>query len=67
MAKFKMPIFTHKFEVSGKLGHGISMLAYAVRENETIGERSDIEMGNSSIINRWDHGIYSSVGFGYNF
>jgi hypothetical protein len=67
MAKFKMPIFTHKFEVSGKVGYGASMLAYAVRENETSGERSDIELGKSSILNRWDHGIYSSVGFGYNF
>ena len=29
-------------------------------------ERSKIELGENSILNRWDHGVYSGMGIAYN-
>ncbi|MFT6981938.1 MAG: hypothetical protein ACJAUD_000705 [Crocinitomicaceae bacterium] len=67
MAKFNLPLFKNKFEIFGKAGYGVSMLAKGVRENETTGDRTNIDLGFMSILNRWDHGIYSTLGFAYNF
>ena len=35
MAKFNLPLFKDKFEISGKAGYGGSMLVKSIRENET--------------------------------
>jgi len=67
MAKFNLPLFNDNFEIFGKAGYGGALIAKAVRENETSGDRNDVDLGINSTLNRWDHGIYSSLGLGYNF
>jgi hypothetical protein len=65
MIKGNLPLFKGKLAIFGKLGYGNSILVNAIRENETSGERTDMTKSNQ--IRRWDHGLYSSFGFGVNF
>lgn len=72
MAKGSIPLFKNKMEIFGKLGYGVSYLAAAYEVQEDLfGDLPDVKMKMSldetGILHRWDHGIYSAAGFGYNF
>ncbi len=67
-----LPLFKNKIEVFGKMGYGASFITTAFREVSDFGsdappEKTKLEFGENATLNRWDHGIYSGAGFGFNF
>ena len=67
-----IPFYKNRFEVSAKVGYGASFLVKAVEEKTTIGSdvppaRTTLDLNDSaSVLNRWDHGLHSSIGLAYN-
>lgn len=70
MAMGRLPLLNERIEVFGKLGYGASFLVGGQREdtpnNDEPITRTDIELGENSILNRWDHGAYGGLGIGLN-
>lgn len=73
MISGNIPLFKSKFEIFAKAGYGASYLTSAFREEMVVlpdGDvpvnRTKMELGEDSMLNRWDHGVYGSFGFGYN-
>ena len=72
MVAVNYPFLNNRLSVFGKAGYGISGISTAIREDfpnvtDDIPTRTRIEMGKNSILNRFDHGMYSGIGLGYNF
>ena len=67
---FDQDSLAERIEVFGKLGYGASFLVGGQREdtpnNDEPITRTDIELGENSILNRWDHGAYGGLGIGLN-
>lgn len=71
MASFHLPILKNKFEISAKTGYGAAFLIKAIREQALFGPdeppiREKMELGENSILNRWDHGFYGGIGIARN-
>jgi hypothetical protein len=70
---FSLPVFKSNFTVFVKGGYGVSVVASAVEEKIYFrgGEPTDqidrtpIVLGENSILNRWDHGVYAGAGLSY--
>lgn len=65
----RVPLFKEKMEVYGKVGYGISYMLSAKEEillvpNGDWEPRTPIDLKNTSLLTRWDHGAYSGVGVG---
>jgi hypothetical protein len=69
----KIPLLKNKLEVFGKVGYGPSYMTTAFREEMDLGNldpvttRTEMDLGEFSVLNRWDHGIYGGLGLGFNF
>lgn len=66
-----LPLLNDKLNIFGRLGYGASFLVSAYREETVLGEdepflREKMDLGENSILNRWDHGAYGNFGIGYN-
>jgi len=69
--KGKIKLLNSKIEVFGKLGYGVSMILKATREVRDLSGvfppvKTDLDIKNNENMERWDHGVYSSLGVAYN-
>lgn len=68
-AQASIPLFSTNFRVFAKAGYGLSYMIAG--KQETIDFRmpqstvEDMNLKNSSLVNRLDHGFYSGVGLAY--
>ena len=63
-----LPMFKGKLELICKAGYGASMLVSALREDTELDTGlpptlSRVNLKENTNLNRWDHGIYSGIGF----
>lgn len=68
MVSAKLPFSKNRFEVYGKTGFGASVVIRGIQEEIILSsdappERTQMEFGSSSRFNRWDYGLYGSLGF----
>jgi hypothetical protein len=65
----KLPIFKSNFALFTKLAYGPSYILKADQEVTSLmgwrTEISSIDLGENSILNRWDHGVYLGGGLSY--
>ncbi len=71
MISAKFPVYRDKLEIFGKAGYGVSMMMSAFRKISVLGSydqpvKTKLNVNNSSVLNRWDHGIYGGLGIAYN-
>jgi hypothetical protein len=71
-ASLKLPVFKSNFSVFAKVAYGPSYIVSAKQEKICLkcmrpgrGTITPIELGPNSILNRWDHGLYSAAGMSY--
>jgi hypothetical protein len=70
MISAKIPFLQNRFAFYGKTGFGASAVITGTREDITLGsdappQRTKMDFGASSRFNRWDYGLYGSLGFSY--
>lgn len=66
-----LPLLNDKIEVYGKLGYGQSTIIAGNREiidfnSDDPPTRTRIAVGKTEQARKWDHGLYGSLGVGYN-
>lgn len=72
MIRGNISLFKEKMEVFGKIGYGVSMLQKGTEvvtsfdsDDPPVSTKIDFE-GRFSALNKYDHGAYGGLGFGFN-